>query len=48
MRIKVNGINYKWNSKRFLVNILKGLTFLALTGFYSYMLGEMMLTLINR
>ena len=48
MKIKVNGINYKWNGKRLLANILKALTFLALTGFYSWLLCEMMLALINR
>lgn len=48
MEIKVNGISYKWNVKRLLTNILKGLTFLALTGFYSWLLFEMMLALINR
>ena len=48
MKIKVNGISYKWNGKRLLTNILKGLTFLALTGFYSWLLCEMMLALINR
>ena len=48
MKIKVNGISYKWNGKRLAANILKGLTFLALTGFYSWLLCEMMLALINR
>ena len=48
MRIKVNGISYKWNSKRLLTNILKGLTFLTVTGFYSWLLCQMMLVLINR
>ena len=48
MRIKVNGTSYKWNGKRLLVNILKGLTFLAITGFYSWLLCQMMLALINR
>lgn len=48
MKIKVNGISYKWNGKRLLVNILKGLAFLALTGFYSWLICQMMLTLINR
>jgi hypothetical protein len=48
MKIKVNGVSYKWNGKRLATNILKGLTFLALTGFYSWLLCEMMLALINR
>lgn len=48
MRIKVNGISYRWNGKRLLTNILKGLIFLAITGFYSWLLCEMMLALINR
>ena len=48
MRIKVNGINYRWSSKRLLINVLKGLTFLAITGFYSWLLCQMMLVLINR
>lgn len=48
MKIKVNGTSYKWNGKRLLTNILKGLLFLALTGFYSWLICEMMLALINR
>lgn len=48
MRIKVNGINYKWNGKRLAINILKGLIFLTVTSFYSWLLCQMMLILINR
>ena len=48
MKIKVNGKVYKWNGKKFGMNILKAVTFLLVAGYYGWLLGEMLLVLINR